>query len=131
MPSPKGYSMAKTKSLLATGILALFSATAFAAPLPAEIYLPAGAHTVKADRQGNGEFEYEAELPVRGNPIPSLAKKVIAHARSKGFQVVESEIKHDDADLKFKRGRQELDVSIENKGHGRIEYKADLDLDKR
>ena len=113
--------MAKTKSLLATGILALFSATAFAAPLPAEIYLPAGAHTVKADRQGNGEFEYEAELPARG----------IAHARSKGFHVVESEIKHDDADLKFKRGRQELDVSIENKGHGRIEYKADLDLDKR
>ena len=98
--------MAKTKSLLANGILALFSATAFAAPLPAEIYLPAGAHTVKADRQGNGEFEYEAELPARGNPIPSLAKKVIAHARSKGFQVVESEIKHDDADLKFKRGRQ-------------------------
>ena len=45
--------------------------------------------------------------------------------------MVESEIKHDDADLKFKRGRQELDVSIENKGHDRIEYKADLDLDKR
>lgn len=67
--------MTKTKSLLATGILALFSATAFAAPLPAEIYLPAGAHTVKADRQGNGEFEYEAELPAHGNPIPSLAKK--------------------------------------------------------
>ena len=110
--------------------MALFSATAFAAPLPAEIYLPAGAHTVKADRQGNGEFEYEAELPARGNPIPSW-QKVIAHARSKGFHVVESEIKHDDADLKFKRGRQELDVSIENKGHGRIEYKADLDLDKR
>ena len=49
---------------------------------------------------------------------------------SKGFHVVESEIKHDDADLKFKRGKQELDVSIEDKGQGRIEYKADLDLDK-
>lgn len=59
-----------------------------------------------------------------------LSKKVIAHARSKGFHVVESEIKHDDADLKFKRGKQELDVSIEDKGQGRIEYKADLDLDK-
>ena len=116
--------MTKAKSLLATGILALFSATAFASPLPSEIYRPA------ADHQGDGEFEYEAELSGQRNSIPSLAKKVIAHARSKGFHVVESEIKHDDADLKFKRGKQELDVSIEDKGQGRIEYKADLDLDK-
>ena len=93
--------------------------------------LPSGcAHTIKADHQGDGEFEYEAELSGQRNSIPSLAKKVIAHARSKGFHVVESEIKHDDADLKFKRGKQELDVSIEDKGQGRIEYKADLDLDK-
>lgn len=122
--------MTKAKSLLATGILALFSATALASPLPSEIYRPAGAHTIKADHQGDSEFEYEAELSGRHNSIPSLAKKVIAHARSKGFHVVESEIKHDDADLKFKRGKQELDVSIEDKGQGRIEYKADLDLDK-
>ena len=122
--------MTKAKSLLATGILALFSATAFASPLPSEIYRPAGAQTSKADHQGDGEFEYKAELSGRHNSIPSLAKKVIAHARSKGFHVVESEIKHDDADLKFKRGKQELDVSIEDKGQGRIEYKADLDLDK-
>ena len=65
--------------------------------------LPSGcAHTIKADHQGDGEFEYEAELSGQRNSIPSLAKKVIAHARSKGFHVVESEIKHDDADLKFK-----------------------------
>ena len=115
--------MTKAKSLMVTGILALFSASAFAAPLPSEIYRPAGAHTVKADPQGNGEFEYEAELS-------TLAKKVIAHAHSKGFRVVESEIKRDDADLKFRRGRQELDVSIESKDHGRIEYKADLDLNR-
>ena len=101
--------MTKAKSLMVTGILALFSASAFAAPLPSEIYRPAGAHTVKADHQGN---------------------KVIAHAHSKGFRVVESEIKRDDADLKFRRGRQELDVSIESKDHGRIEYKADLDLNR-
>ena len=44
--------------------------------------------------------------------------------------MVESEIKRDDADLKFRRGRQELDVSIESKDHGRIEYKADLDLNR-
>lgn len=97
--------MTKAKSLLATGILALFSATAFASPLPSEIYRPDGAHTIKADHQGDGEFEYEAELSGQRNSIPSLAKKVIAHARSKGFHVVESEIKHDDADLKFKRGK--------------------------
>ncbi|MDO4879087.1 MAG: hypothetical protein Q3966_07340 [Neisseria sp.] len=117
------------KALLLTGILSLFSAAAFAAPVPSEIYKPAGARTIKADRQGDGEFEYEAELPGKRASVPSLAKKVIRHARSRGFKVVESEIKHDDADLKFKRGNQELDVSIEDKGH-RIEYKADLDLDK-
>ena len=122
--------MTKAKSFLATGILALFSATAFASPLPSEIYRPDAAHTIKAAHQGDGEFEYEAELSGQRNSIPSLAKKVIAHARSKGFHVVESEIKHDDADLKFKRCKQELDVSIEDKGQGRIEYKADLDLDK-
>ena len=122
--------MTKTKNLMLTGILALFSASAFAAALPAEIYRPAGAHTVKADRQGDGEFEYEAELSARRTSIPALAKKVIAHARSKGFRVVESEIKRDDADLKFKRGHQELDVSIESKDRNRIEYKADLDLNR-
>mgnify|MGYP006899864670 CR=1 FL=1 len=72
--------MTKAKSLMVTGILALFSASAFAAPLPSEIYRPAGAHTVKADHQGNGEFEYEAELSARHTSIPTLAKKVIAHA---------------------------------------------------
>ena len=67
------------------------------------------------------------------NVIPFLPwpKKVIAHARSKGFHVVESEIKHDDADLKFKRGKQELDVSIEDKGQGRIEYKAEFRLGQK
>lgn len=126
----KEYTMTQAKSLMLGGLLALFSAGAFAAPVPAEIYKPAGAQTVKADRQGNGEFEYEAELSSKGVSIPSLAKQVIAHAKSKGFKVVESEIKRDDADLKFKRGQHELDVSIEDKDNGRIEYKADLDLDK-
>lgn len=59
--------MTKAKSLLATGILALFSATAFAAPLPSEIYRPDGAHTIKADHQGNGEFEYKADLDLDKN----------------------------------------------------------------
>ena len=59
--------MTKAKSLLATGILALFSVTAFASPLPSEIYRPDGAHTIKADHQGNGEFEYEAELSGQRN----------------------------------------------------------------
>lgn len=34
---------------------------------------------------------------------------------------------HDDAELKFSRSNQELDISIEVKGKNRIEYKADLD----
>lgn len=123
--------MAQVKSLVLTGILALFSTSAMAAAVPSEIYKPAGAETVKADRQGQGEFEYVAELSARKTSVSALAKKVIAHAKSKGFRVVESEIKRDDADLKFKRGQQELDVSIEDKDNGRIEYKADLDLDKR
>ena len=55
--------MHKTKTLLLTGILSLFSAAAFAAPVPSEIYKPIGARTVKAHHQGSGEFEYEAELP--------------------------------------------------------------------
>ena len=121
--------MSKTTSLLATGILALFSAAAIAAPLPAEIYRPTGAQTIKAERQSDGEFEYEAELSARRTSVPALAKKVIAHARSKGFRMVESEIRHDDADLKFTRRNQKLEVSIENDGDGRIEYHADLDLD--
>lgn len=119
--------MSKPQTALATGIVALFSAAALAAPVPSEIYRPAGAKTVKADHQGNGEFEYEAELSARGHAVPALAKKVISHARGQGFKLVESEIKRDDADLKFKRGRQELDVSIEDKDNGRIEYQADLD----
>lgn len=122
--------MTQAKSLMITGILALFSAGAFAAPMPSEIYQPAGAKTVKADRQSNGEFEYEAELTTRDTSIAALAEQVTAHAQNKGFKVVESEIKRGDADLKFKRGRQELDISIEEKNNGRIEYKADLDWDK-
>ena len=67
--------MTKAKSLLATGILALFSATALRLPT-AFRNLPSGcAHTIKADHQGNGEFEYEAELSGQRNSIPSLAKK--------------------------------------------------------
>ena len=61
--------------------------------------------------------------------VRQLAQRVISHARSQGFRLVESEIKPHDADLKFRRGDQELDVEIERKGHGHIEYKADLDRD--
>lgn len=122
--------MPHAKSLMLTGIMALFSASAFAAPLPSEIYKPTGAKTVQADRQGNGEFAYAAELPADDTSIPTLAKQVIAHAHSKGFKIIASDIQRADADLKFKRGHQELDVSIADKNHGRIEYKAGLDLDK-
>ena len=56
-----------------------------------------------------------------------LAKQAISHAQRQGFRLVESDIERDDADLKFERREQEMDVSIEYKGNGRIEYKVDLD----
>lgn len=114
-----------TKALV---ILAPFlSTTAFAKSIPSEIYQPRG-ELVKFDEQGNGEFE--VEYRVKGNDVRGLAKKATEHAKRKGFKVVESDIQKDDADLKFKRGNQELDIEIEAKGKNRIEYKADLDLDK-
>lgn len=121
----------KTKSsvMMLTGIMALFSTGAFAASMPDEIFQPRGAEVVKADQQGDGEFE--AEFRLRGSDVRSLAQQVRNHAQRHGFKVVESEVKGDDADLKFKRRDQELDVSIERKDHGMIEYKADLDSDKR
>lgn len=119
-----------SKLAFVAGVISLFSVNAMAAHIPSEIYKPFGGKLVKADRQGNGEFEVEYRLDARRTNIPSLAKKVITHARSKGFRLEESEISRDDADLKFERGNQELDVEIELKDHGRIEYKADLDLDK-
>ncbi|MBS6285772.1 hypothetical protein [Haemophilus parainfluenzae] len=111
-------------------VLALFSTRTFAASIPSEIYRPHGAKVSKTDRQGNGEFEAEFRLNAKDTSVPRLAKQVISHAKRKGFHVTESEIKHDDADLKFERGDQELDVSIELKDKDRIEYKANLDLDK-
>ena len=117
----------KSTAIVLTGIMALFSTGAFAASMPGEIFQPRGAEVVKADRQGDGEFE--AEFRLRGNDVRDLAQQVRNHAQRNGFKVVESEVKRDDADLKFKRRNQELDVSIEQKDHGIIEYKADLDLD--
>ena len=113
-------------TLLAT-TLGLFASSAFAASIPNEIYRPNG-QLVKADKQGNGEYEVEYRL--KGNDVRGLAKRVISHAQRHGFRLKESDIERDDEDLKFKRGEQELDVKIEVKEHNRIEYKADLDLDK-
>ncbi|UOO81590.1 hypothetical protein LVJ83_11790 [Uruburuella testudinis] len=117
----------QSTAIVLTGIMALFSGSAFAASMPGEIYQPRGAEVIKADRQGNGEFE--AEFRLHGNDVRKLARQVRNHAERHGFKVVESEIKRDDADLKFKRRSQELDVSIEQKDRGVIEYKADLDRD--
>ncbi len=116
-----------SKATLVAVSLSLFAGSAFADRIPREIYKPSG-KLVKADRQGNGEFEVEYRL--KGRDVRGIAERTIAHARSHGFRLVESDIEREDADLKFKRGRQELDVQIEHKGNSRIEYKADLDLDK-
>ncbi|MBN6065867.1 hypothetical protein [Aggregatibacter actinomycetemcomitans] len=114
-------------TLLAT-VLGLASTTVLAKSIPGDIYKPRNAEVVKVDRQGRGE--YEVEFRLYGDDVRPLAKRVIEHAKDRGFRIEESEIKRDDADLKFKRGDQELDVSIELKNKDRIEYKADLDLDK-
>ncbi|WP_150539960.1 hypothetical protein [Actinobacillus vicugnae] len=118
--------MLSKATLLAT-ILGLFATSTFAADIPREIYRPNG-KLVKADRQGNGEYEVKYHL--RGNDVRQIAKNTITHAKRHGFRLVESDIRRDEADLKFERGVQELDVEIEVKGRNRIEYKADLDLDK-
>ena len=117
-------------TLLAT-VIGLASTTVLAKSIPSDIYKPRNAEVVKVDRQGRGE--YEVEFRLYGDDVRPLAKRVIEHAKDakdRGFRIEESEIKRDDADLKFKRGDQELDVSIELKNKDRIEYKADLDLDK-
>ncbi|WP_109077660.1 hypothetical protein [Aggregatibacter kilianii] len=114
-------------TLLAT-VLGLTSTTVSAKSIPSDIYKPRNAEVVKVDRQDRGE--YEVEFRLYGDDVRPLAKRVIEHAKDRGFRIEESEIKRDDADLKFKRGDQELDVSIELKNKDRIEYKADLDLDK-
>lgn len=118
---------ALTATVLAT-LIGLSSSSAFARPVPGDIYHPQDAKLVKMDKQGDGEYEVEYRL--RGDDVRPLAKRVIRHAKDRGFRIVESEVERHDADLKFKRGDQELDVSIEQKGKGRIEYKADLDLDR-
>ena len=122
--------MNNSKTLMIAGLMALFSASAMAAPIPDEIFKPHGAEVIKADRQGDGEFEAEFRLHGRDTSVERLAGQVRAHAQRHGFKVVESEVKRDDADLKLKRRDQELDVSIERKDHGIIEYKADLDSNR-
>ncbi|WGE51845.1 hypothetical protein NYR68_05530 [Actinobacillus equuli subsp. haemolyticus] len=119
--------MLSKATLLATTLGLFTVASAFAVDIPREIYRPNG-KLVKADRQGNGEYEVEYRL--RGNDVRVIAKNAISHAKRHGFRVTEAEIERDDADLKFERGDQELDIQIEVKNRNRIEYKADLDLDK-
>ncbi len=119
------------KTLLLTGIMALFSASAFAAPLPGEIFQPRGAEVVKADRGESGDFEAEFHVSSNEASVEGLANQVRAHAQRHGFKVVESDIKRDDAGLKFTRRNQALEVSIERNDYGIIEYKADLDAKKQ
>ena len=111
-------------ALLAAGFIGMASAKG---GVPREIYQPSGAKIVKSEHQGEGE--YEVEFSVRGNDVRHLAKQAISHAKRQGFSLVESDIERGDADLKFKRRDQEMDVSIEYKGNGRIEYTVDLERD--
>lgn len=118
--------MKQSKTLLITGIMALFSVSAAAASLPGEIFQPRGAQVVKADAQNGGGYEAEFRIEAGNTSVAHLADRVREHARRHGFEVVESEVKNDDADLKFQRRNQALDVSIGRNRQGVIEYKADL-----
>lgn len=121
--------MKKPQVTALTGILALFSAAAFAAsPIPNEIYSPADAVIIKAELPGQGEFEAVFRLNANQISVKNLARQVRRHARSQGFHEVKSSVQNDDAELKFKREDQALDISIEQNRHGMIDYKADLDL---
>ncbi|HGO5855533.1 TPA: hypothetical protein ACK3JJ_000136 [Mannheimia haemolytica] len=104
-------------------ILTVFaSATAFAVSIPGEIYQPQG-QLIKSENKGN---EFEIEYHVKGTDVKGLAEKATAHAKSNGFRVVKSDIRTREADLKFVRDNQELDIDIELE-RDYIEYKADLD----
>ena len=82
-------------TLLAT-VLGLASTTVLAKSIPSDIYKPRNAEVVKVDRQGRGE--YEVEFRLYGDDVRPLAKRVIEHAKDRGFRIEESEIKRDDAD---------------------------------
>lgn len=108
------------KSLL---ILVPFLATsAFAGKIPAEIYQPKG-QLIKSVNKGN---EYEVEYHLKGNDVRELAKKAKAHAKKHGFRIVEDQVWEREADLKFVRDGQVLEVDIEVE-RGYIEYKAELE----
>ncbi|QLB14447.1 hypothetical protein A6B39_02770 [Mannheimia granulomatis] len=117
-----------SKALLILATFASATALAQSTAIPEEVYQPKG-QLIKSERQGKNEFGIEYH--VTGKDVRGLAEKTIEHAKSKGFDLVESEIKDDDADLKFKRDQQELDVEIELTDKDLIEYKIELDLDKK
>ena len=120
-----------TTALALSGIMALFSASAFSAALPNEIFQPRGAQTVLADQKSSGGFAAEFSLQAGQNSVQALARQVRNHAQRHGFKVVASAIEPDDADLKFTRRGQALDVAIGRNRHGTIAYKADLDTNPR
>lgn len=119
-----------TSKITFIATLGLFSINITAAQLPSEIYQPASAEILHAQARDNGEFEAEFKVNARHISIKELAARIIAHARTQGFSVEQSIVKRDDADIKFYRDKQELEVSLELKSPNVIEYKADLDLNK-
>jgi hypothetical protein len=112
------------KTILLAGMVTAFAAQA--AGMPSDIFQPRGAQVTKSQAQGNGEFE--AEFRLRGGNVRVLASQAIKHVKSKGYRLVERDIQHNDADLKFRKGNRELDISIESKGHGIIEIDESLDI---
>ena len=65
-----------TTALALSGIMALFSASAFSAALPNEIFQPRGAQTVLADQKSSGGFAAEFSLQAGQNSVQALARQV-------------------------------------------------------
>ena len=116
--------MKQPKTLLMTGIMALFS-TAAATGLPGEIFQPRGAEVVKADTRCDG-CEAEFRIGAGHTGVAHLAERVREHARRHGFEVVAARVRNNGAGFTFKRRHQTLEISIGRTRHGVIEYRAGL-----
>ncbi|TDQ59772.1 hypothetical protein EDC45_0432 [Mesocricetibacter intestinalis] len=116
----------KLQALFVSAATVFASATVFANQVPEVVYQPKDAQLIKQQHKHNGEYEATYSLP--GNDVRPLAQEVEAYAKSKGFNVVKSEIRPDDAEFTFRRDRQELEVSIEAEKNNLIEYEVDFEI---
>ena len=120
-------------------LLAAFSAAALLAtpamleardfdPVPRLILRPHGGQIVKSRRIG--EDKYKVEYFLRRGRIRDLADEARSNAENNGFRTVKAKVSPSKATLEFRRGPQEMDIRIKEKGTGGISYEAELDLNR-